>query len=66
MTWGGSSRTCIIEAAFDRIRYRRNDGCVFLYACDLIELNGDDLVEAPLVPVSHTAIRQAIQSVMKY
>jgi hypothetical protein len=25
------------------IRYRRNDGCVFLYAFDLIELNGDNL-----------------------
>ena len=29
-------------AAFDRIRYRRNDACVFLYAFDLIELDGDD------------------------
>jgi bifunctional non-homologous end joining protein LigD len=46
------SRSCIIDGeavacdergiGFDRIRYRRNDGCVFLYAFDLIELNGDD------------------------
>ena len=54
------SRSCIIDgeavacdergiAAFDRIRYRRNDDCVFLYAFDLIELNGDDLRRDPLV-----------------
>jgi bifunctional non-homologous end joining protein LigD len=35
--------------SFDRIRYRRNDDCVFLYAFDLIELNGDDLRRDPLV-----------------
>ena len=35
-------------AAFDRIRYRRHDGSVFLYAFDLIELNGDDLRRDPL------------------
>jgi bifunctional non-homologous end joining protein LigD len=28
---------------FDRLRYRRQDGHVFLYAFDLIELNDDDL-----------------------
>jgi ATP-dependent DNA ligase len=33
----------------NRIRYRRNDACVFLYAFDLIELNGDDLRRDPLV-----------------
>jgi hypothetical protein len=27
-----------------RIRYRRHDGKAFLYAFDLIELNGDDRV----------------------
>jgi ATP dependent DNA ligase domain len=48
------SRSCIIDAEavacddngmtnFDRVRYRRNDARVFLYAFDLIELNGDDL-----------------------
>jgi hypothetical protein len=35
-------------ASFDHIRYRRNDGDVFLYAFDLIELNGDDLRRDPL------------------
>ena len=33
-------------AVFDRIRYRRHDGKVFLYAFELIELNGDDLRRA--------------------
>jgi hypothetical protein len=28
---------------FERIRYRRHDGKVFLYAFDLMELDGDDL-----------------------
>ena len=35
-------------SSFDHIRYRRNDGDVFLYAFDLIELNGDDLRRNPL------------------
>ena len=34
--------------SFDRIRYRRHDANVFLYAFDLIELNGDDLRRDPL------------------
>jgi hypothetical protein len=33
---------------FDWIRYRRHDGKVFLYAFDLIELDGDDLRREPL------------------
>jgi ATP-dependent DNA ligase len=33
---------------FDRLRYRRQDGQVFLYAFDLIELNGDDLWGEPI------------------
>ena len=33
---------------FDRIRYCQHDGDVFLYAFDLIELNGDDLRRDPL------------------
>ena len=33
---------------FDRLRHRRHDGTVFLYAFDLIELNGDDLRRDPL------------------
>jgi bifunctional non-homologous end joining protein LigD len=35
-------------ADFERIRYRRYDDTVFLYAFDLIELNGDDLRREPL------------------
>jgi bifunctional non-homologous end joining protein LigD len=53
------TRSCIIDgeavacddnglAVFDRIRYRRHDGRVFLYAFDLIELDGDDLRREPL------------------
>ena len=34
--------------SFDRIRYRRQDSSAFLYAFDLIELNGADLRRAPL------------------
>jgi ATP-dependent DNA ligase len=33
---------------FDRLRYRRADGSVFLYAFDLLELNGQDLRREPL------------------
>jgi bifunctional non-homologous end joining protein LigD len=53
------TRSCIIDGEavscgadgvprFDRIRYRRHDPSVFLYAFDLIELNGDDLRRKPL------------------
>jgi bifunctional non-homologous end joining protein LigD len=53
------SRSCIIDgeavacgddgiALFERIRYRRFDSSVFMYAFDLIELNGDDLRLEPL------------------
>ena len=53
------SRSCIIDGeavafdgdgvpSFDCIRYRRHDASVFLYAFDLIELNGDDLRREPL------------------
>jgi ATP-dependent DNA ligase len=33
---------------FDRLRYRRDDRGVFLYAFDLIELNGADLRHEPI------------------
>src|SRR6266487_1119881 len=33
---------------FDRLRYRREDWRVFLYAFDLIELDGDDLRREPI------------------
>jgi len=53
------SRSCIIDGEavccdddgmpnFNRIRYRRHDANVFLYAFDVIELNGDDLRRDPL------------------
>jgi bifunctional non-homologous end joining protein LigD len=53
------SRSCIIDGeavrcgddgvpSFDRIRHRHHDARVFLYAFDLIELNGDDLRREPL------------------
>ena len=52
-------RSCIIDgeavacgedgiASFDRIRYRHHDAGVFLYALDLIELDGDDPRRDPL------------------
>jgi len=33
---------------FDRLRYRRQDGRVLLYAFDLLELNGRDMRREPL------------------
>src|SRR5499433_2659193 len=53
------SRSCIIDGeavacddngvtSFDLVRYRWHDASVFLYAFDLIELNGDDLRPDPL------------------
>jgi bifunctional non-homologous end joining protein LigD len=53
------SRSCIIDGeavacdetgvpSFERIRYRRHVTSVFLYAFDLIELNGDDVRRDPL------------------
>jgi hypothetical protein len=35
-------------ASFGRIRYRHHDADVFMWAFDLIELNGDDLRRHPL------------------
>jgi bifunctional non-homologous end joining protein LigD len=53
------ARSCIIDGEavacddngvtlFNRVRYRRYDESIFLYAFDLIELNGDDLRLNPL------------------
>jgi len=53
------SRSCIIDgeavacdddgvASFDLIRYHRHNDHVFVYAFDLIELNGDDMRRDPL------------------
>src|SRR5262245_54859704 len=36
------------KPSFDRLRYRRADGAVFLFAFDLIELDGRDLRHEPL------------------
>ena len=49
-----NARSCLLDGeavacdddglpVFDRLRYRRDDRSVFLYAFDLIELDGDDL-----------------------
>jgi bifunctional non-homologous end joining protein LigD len=68
------SRSCIIDgeavacgddgiASFDPIRDRRNDTSVFVYAFDLLELNGDDLRREPLTVRKATLtslIRQAL------
>jgi bifunctional non-homologous end joining protein LigD len=35
-------------ALFNRVRYRHHDEDIFLYAFDVIELNGDDLRRDPL------------------
>src|SRR6516162_8974492 len=53
------SRSCIIDgeavacddngvASFDLVRHQRANESIFLYAFDLIELNGDDLRRDPL------------------
>jgi bifunctional non-homologous end joining protein LigD len=34
--------------SFDRLRYRRQDGAVFLFAFDLLEINGVDLRRDPI------------------
>src|SRR5215831_12942117 len=52
-------RSCLIDGeavacdgdgmpVFDRLRYRRQDAAVFLYAFDLLELNGQDLRREPI------------------
>ena len=52
-------RSCLIDGeavacdgngmpVFDRLRYRRQDATVFLFAFDLLELNGQDLRREPI------------------
>ena len=64
------TRSCIIDGeavacddngvtSFNRVRYRRHDESIFLYAFDLIELNGDDLRREPL-EVHKAALRSAL------
>jgi ATP-dependent DNA ligase len=59
LRYGLRSRSCIIDgeavacddngvASFDLIRHHRANESIFLYAFDLIELNGDDLRRDPL------------------
>jgi ATP-dependent DNA ligase len=59
------SRSCIIDgeavacdgngvASFGRVRYRHHDESIFLYAFDLIELNGDDLRRKPTLEPEST------------
>src|SRR5262249_50768247 len=47
---GGEAVACDGDGlpVFDRLRYRRQDGRVFLYAFDLLEFNGQDMRRAPL------------------
>jgi bifunctional non-homologous end joining protein LigD len=56
---GLRSRSCILDGeavccddsgmpSFDRIRYRRHDASAFLYAFDLLELDGVDLRRDPI------------------
>ena len=40
---------CTHKPSYDRIHYRHDDDGVFLYAFDLIELDGDDLRRNPLI-----------------
>jgi len=53
------ARSCLIDGeavacdrdglpSFDRLRYRRQDSTVFLYAFDLLELDGRDLRREPI------------------
>jgi ATP-dependent DNA ligase len=53
------ARSCILDgeavacgedgiALFERTRYRHHDGSVFMWAFDILELNGDDLRREPL------------------
>jgi hypothetical protein len=49
-------------ASFDRIRYRRHDADVFMWASDLVELNGDDLRRDPLAVRKATLERMIAHS----
>jgi bifunctional non-homologous end joining protein LigD len=63
------SRSCIIDGeavacadkgmpSLERIRHRQHDSGVFVYAFDLIELNGDDLRRDPLEVRKATLVSQ--------
>ena len=70
-------RSCLIDGeavacdgdglpSFDRLRYRRQDGAVFLYAFDLLELDGRDLRREPLrgpqAPTRHAAAPRPLRA----
>jgi hypothetical protein len=48
-------------AVFDRIRYKRHDHTVFIWAFDLIELDGDDLRHEPRPAAASKARRGLIR-----
>jgi bifunctional non-homologous end joining protein LigD len=50
-------------ASFDRIRYRRHDADVFMWAFDLIELNGHDLRGDPLAVRKATLLNVVARAV---
>jgi bifunctional non-homologous end joining protein LigD len=65
------SRSCIIDGeavacdhngmpSFDRIRYRRHDSSVFLYAFDLIEWNGDDFAGSRLRSAPRSRVERSM------
>jgi ATP dependent DNA ligase domain len=68
------SRSCIIDgeavacddngvASFNLVRYRHHDESIFLYAFDLIELNGDDLRRDPVPTANPKQLTDARESV---
>src|SRR4249920_3761633 len=67
------SQSCILDgeavacgddgiASFERIRYRRHDADVFMWAFDLIELNGDDVRRDPLAVHKATLERVLVRA----
>jgi bifunctional non-homologous end joining protein LigD len=67
------SQSCIIDgeavscgddgiASFNRIRYRRHDADVFMWAFDLIELDGDDLRRSGAISNGQKRKSDAFQS----
>jgi bifunctional non-homologous end joining protein LigD len=70
------SRSCIIDGeavccgddgvpSFDRIRYRRHDASLFLYAFDLIEIDGEDLRRETFVrPLFAHACKMGLEGIV--
>jgi bifunctional non-homologous end joining protein LigD len=53
----GAAMSVVATSSIPRIRYRRHDADVFMWAFDLIELNGDDLRGDPLAMRNATLLR---------